>query len=283
MSKVAIVTDSISCLPAELLKEYAIRVVPVGLVIDRKVYRDTELSNEKFWELFYTTQQPITTNAGNPADFEATFAELAKVTDGIVCILVSKALSATYSMAVQAGAALMQKMPNLKIEVVDSKSTTGAQGFIVLEAAKAARVGQSITSVVKVAEEMVSKVKFVSALSTLKYLIRCGRAPKSAFIGDWLQVKPILGMLNCTGLVENLGRERGMPKAIEKMLETASAHIDPAKPLHLFVHYSDDKAIGQKILDTMTTRYNCVEIYLTPYTAVMTSQTGPVVAVAFYQ
>ena len=283
MSKVAIVTDSISCLPPELVKEYDIRIVPVGLVIDRKVYKDTELSNEKFWELFYATKENITTNAGNPADFENTFAELAKNTDSIICIPVSKALSATYSMAVKAGENLKEKFPKLKVAAVDSKSSTGAQGFIVLEAAKAAKAGKNLDEVVKVAEDMVARVKFLSAMSTLKYLRKCGRAPKSAFIGDWLKVKPIIGMVNCSGLVENLGRERGMDKAIDKMIEMTKEHIDNSKPLHLMVHYTDDKATAQKIKDTMMARYNCSEAYFTPYSPVMTSQTGPIVAVAFYQ
>jgi DegV family protein with EDD domain len=283
MSKVAVVTDSISCLPPEILKEYDIKVVPVGLVIDRKVYRDTELSNEQFWEMFYAAKEPITTVAGNPADFENTFAELAKKYEGIVCIPVSKALSATHSMAVKAGESLMQKMPNIKVAVVDSKTSTGAQGFIVMEAARAAKAGKDLAEVVKVAEEMVTKVKFLSAMSTLKYLRRCGRAPKSAFLGDWLQVKPIIGMVSCTGLVENLGRERGLDKAVDKMIEMAGQYIDASKPLHLFVHYTDDKPMGQKILDTMTERYKCSEVYFAPYTAVMSSQTGPIVCVAFYQ
>jgi DegV family protein with EDD domain len=283
MSKVAIVTDSISCLPPELVKEYAIQIVPVGLVIDRKVYKDTELSNEKFWELFYATKENITTNAGNPADFEKVFGELAKNTDSIICIPVSKALSATHNMAVKAGENLKKQFPNLKVVVVDSKSSTGAQGFIVIEAAKAARAGKSLDEVVKVAEDMVTRVKFLSAMVTLKYLIKCGRAPKSAFIGDWLKVKPIIGMVNSSGLVENLGRERGMDKAIDKMIEMTKTYIDSSKPVHLMVHYTDDKAIAQKIKDTMMAKYNCVETYFTPYSPVMTSQTGPIVAVAFYQ
>lgn len=283
MSKVAIVTDSISCIPPDLVKEYDIHIVPVGLVIDRKVYKDTELSNEKFWELFYATKENVTTNAGNPADFESVFAELAKNSDSIICIPVSKALSATYNMAIKAGEYLKEKFPNLKVAVVDSKTSTGAQGFIVLEAAKAARAGKNLDEVVKIAEDMVTRVKFLSAMTTLKYIIKCGRAPKSAFIGDWLKVKPIVGMVNCSGLVENLGRERGMDKAIEKMIDMTKEYIDSSKPLHLMVHYSDDKVVAQKIKDTMMARYNCCEVHFTPYSPVMSSQTGPIVAVAFYQ
>jgi DegV family protein with EDD domain len=283
MSKIAIVTDSISCLPPEIVKQYDIRIVPIGLVIDRQVFRDTDLTNDQFWEKFYKVKEPITTNAGNPADFEAVFNELSATASNIICIPVSKALSATYNMAVKAAENLKSQNPALQVAVVDSKSSTGAQGFIVIEAARAASAGRSFSEVVKVAEDMVARVKFVSAMTTLKYIIRCGRAPKSAFIGDWLKVKPIVGMLNGSGLVENLGRERGMDKAIRKMLDLAAENIDPAQPLHLFVHYSDDKALSQKILDTLTARYQCAEVYFTPYSAVMNSQTGPIVAVAFYQ
>lgn len=40
MSRVAIVTDSVACLPKELVKKYGIRVVPVHVIIDGKSYRD---------------------------------------------------------------------------------------------------------------------------------------------------------------------------------------------------------------------------------------------------
>ena len=151
-----------------------------------------------------------------------------------------------------------------------------------MEAARAAAAGKSLSEVVATAQDMVSRVKFLCAMQTLKYVVRSGRAPRSALIGDWLKVKPILGMVSGTGLVENLGRARGMDKAIARMVDMVKDYADTSKPLHLMVHYSDDKTLGEKIKETMLSRYNCREVYFTPYTPVMTSQTGPVVAVAFY-
>jgi DegV family protein with EDD domain len=283
MSKVAVVTDTIGCIPEKLVKEYDISLVPVGLVIDRKVFLDNEISNEKFWELFGRTRDPITTNAVNPADFEGVFTRLSKKTDSICCILVSGKLSATHHAAVLTKETLQQIIPSLKIEVIDSTTAAGAEGYIVLEAAKSASLGQDLASVAKVVQNMIPRVKFVTAMQTLKYLIKSGRAPKSAIIGNWLQVKPIIGMVNGTGLVDNLGRTRGMEKAIDKMIEMAIGYIDPNKPVHLMVHYTDDKALGEKIKEKIVSQLNPVEVYLTPYTPVMASQTGPVVAIAFYQ
>ncbi len=282
MSKVAVVTDTISCLPPEKIDEYGINIIPVGLVIDRKVYMDTQLSNEEFWKLFYATKDPVTTNAANPTDFEALFTRLSAQYDGICVIVVSKALSATFNMAVKAREAMQLKVPGLKIEIVDSKSATGAQGYIVLAAAQAAQAGKSLAEVAQAANDMVPRVKFLTVMQTLKYLIRSGRAPKAAMIGSWLGVKPLIGMTDGSGTVESVGRARGDDKAIEKIIDMVKDYADTSKPLHIFAHYTDDKATGEKILAAMKARYNCVEAYLTPYTPVMASQTGRVVAVAFY-
>ena len=281
-SKVGIVTDSISCVPAKLIKEYNIRVVPVGVVIDGKSYKDSDLTNEEFWRLFYAAKELPTTNAASPGDFATAFAELAKVTDEIVCIVVSKVLSATHEAAVQAAEIVKSEHPNLNIEIIDSKTATGAEGFIVLEAARAAQAGKSLAEIIQVAQDMIPKVKFFVGMNTLKYLIKLGRAPKAAMIGDILQVKPIIGMVSGTGLVENISRARGKRKAMEKMADMIKDYIDTEKPVHLMVQYTDGIAAGEELMNMVTSKIKCEEVYLTPYTPVMASATGPVVAIAFY-
>ncbi len=282
MAKVGIVTDSTSCIPAELVHKYDIRIVPVALVIDGKCYLDTELTNQEFWKLFYAAKQPVTTQAASPTDFATTFKELAKSTDSIVCIVVSKALSATYEAAVHGSKLAREEYPNLNIEIVDSKTSTGALGFIVLEAARAAHAGKSLAEVVQAARDMIPRVKFTVGMDTLKYLIRSGRAPKTAVLGNMLRVKPIIGMVSGTGLVENLGRVRGRQKLLKKLADMIAEYIDVNQPVHLMVHYTDGVAPAEELKRMVTSRLNCEEVYLTPYTPVMASQTGPVVAVAFY-
>ena len=282
MSRVGIVTDTMSCLPPELVKEYDIRIVPVGLVIGGQHYKDTELTNEEFWQLFYAANGASTTTAASPGDFASTFEELSKSTDSIICIVVSKALSATFEAATQGKETVMEKEPGVNIEIVDSKSATGALGFIVLEAARAAKAGKSLEEVVQTANDMIPRVKFITAMDTLKYLIRTGRAPKTAVIGDLLGVKPIIGMVSNTGLVENLGRARGKQKAMAKLAELAREHVEPGKKVHAMFHYTDGIAAGETLRDIITSQIDCDEVYLTPYTPVMASATGPVVAFAFY-
>ncbi len=282
MAKVGIVTDTTSCLPPELVKEYGIRIVPVGLVIGGKHYKDTELTNEQFWQLFYAANGSSTTAAPSLGDFTSIYEELSQSCDGIVCILVSKALSATFEVATQGKELIKEKNPKLNIEIIDSKTSTGALGFIVLEAARAAKAGKNLDEVVQVANDMIPRVKFVTAMETLKYLIKIGRAPKTAVLGDVFGVKPLIGMVSNTGLVENLGRARGKKKAMSKIVELAKEHIELGKPVHAMFHYTDSIAAGEALREMVTSQIDCDEVYFTPYTPVMASATGPVVAFAFY-
>ncbi len=142
MSRVGIVTDSTSCLPPDMVKEYDIRIVPATRMIDGKAYSDpVGLTSDVFWHLFKGAKEMPTTGAISAGAFAATFLELSKSVDSILCIFVSKALSAINESAVQASEMVKSRDSNTSIEIIDSKTSTGAMGFLVMEAARAAQAG----------------------------------------------------------------------------------------------------------------------------------------------
>jgi DegV family protein with EDD domain len=282
MAKVGIVTDSISCLTLEKVKEYGIRLVPETFTINGKSYRDlVDMTPDNFWKVFPEIKD-FNTGAPPLAEFTSIFEELSHLTDSIACVFVSRALSATCEVAGQARELFLKEHPNIKIEIIDSRTAAGAQGFITLEMARAAEADKSLAEVVQVANEMIPRVRFVCALETMKLLIKIGRAPKTAYMGELFQVKPIIGMVNNTGLVENLGRARGMEKTMLKLVELMEPYIERDQPAHVNVHYSNSVADGEQLQKLVTSRFNCTELYFTPYSPVMCGAVGPVVAVAFY-
>jgi DegV family protein with EDD domain len=283
VSKVGIVTDSSSCLPAELIREYGIRFAPVHLIIEGKDYRDRiDITPPEFWAMFDNLKTMPTTSAVSPGDFVSVFSELAKTNDSLVCIVVSKILSATYNAAEQAKEIVQSEYPGLNIEIVDSKNSIGAMGFIVLEAARAAQAGKSLDEVVKVAQDMVPKVKYVAALDTLKYLIHIGRAPKTAIIGEWLGVKPLIGIVKDTGLVDSLGRERGKQKSLRKLVDLVKNYTDTSQPMHVMIIYSNRIEEGEQLKEMVVTQYNCAEVYMAEFSPVAAAALGPVVGICFY-
>jgi DegV family protein with EDD domain len=222
------------------------------------------------------------TAAPSMEEYFKVYEEAAEKSGDIVVILVSAALSATHEAAVQARDLFLKDHSGVNIQVLDSRNASGAEGFMTLEMAKAARAGNSLADVVKVAEDMMPKVRWYCAMETLKYLIKIGRAPKTAYMGELFQVKPIIGMVSNTGLVENMGRARGMNKAMEKMVEMMGQYLDPAKPAHINIHYTNSIDNGQYLKRLVVERFETEELYVTPYSPVMCGTTGPCIAVSFY-
>ena len=121
------------------------------------------------------------------------------------------------------------------------------------------------------------------AIEGLKRLIKIGRAPKTAYIGELFQVKPIIGMVNNTGVVENLGKGRGTEKTMQKMVYMMDTYVDRDKPLNITIHYTTSIEEGEKLKKMVTDKYKVAESYFTPYSPVICLDIGPAVSVAFYQ
>jgi len=283
MPKIGILTDSTHCLPSEFIRRYGIKVIPMGLVINNKAYYEQiEITPSEFWEKFKTLKSQPTTFAPNPKEFEKLFAEMALSFDNIICILVSKILTATQNAAISAKKDFLEKHPGVRIQIIDSKCAAGALGFLVLEAARAVERGNSFEEVINLVQNMLLKVTYLTALETMKYLIKGGRAPKIAAIGNLLGVRPIITNNKETGEVLTIGRGQGKKNTMTKLVSMVGDFVEPNKPLHMIVHYTNNLQDGEKLREMVKARYDCEELYMTPYSPVMAVHVGPVISLAFY-
>jgi DegV family protein with EDD domain len=285
MFKVGVVTDTTSCLPPDLVREFDIRLVPAGYKLDGRGYKDGDLTNEEFWIKFQSLSTMPSSNAVGPSDYLRQFEDLARVTDSIVCIVVSRALSASFAAAETAREAVSGKHPELKINIIDSKSSCGAMGFIALETARAAAAGNSPEDVSHVTLDMISRVKYFSAMHSMKYMVKSGRAPQLAMplpADTLIQTKTIIGETNGSGKMEFFGRVRGTQKTMQQMVDLTAKFLAPGKPSHFMLHYSDRKEEAEAMKKLVEARFPVSELYLTPYVGSMSVNVGPQFAIAFY-
>jgi len=282
MTKVGIITDSVACLPTEKIKEYGIGIVPYMLNINGKSYLDQiEITPDEFWKMFKDIKQ-LTTGAPAQGIFINAYREMSQKTNEIVCTFVSKALSAMQESAAQAREIFREENPRVKIEIVDSRTAAGAEGFVALAMARAAASGKNLPEVVQTGLNTAPRSKFLFGVETLKYLIRGGRAPKIAYVGEIIGIKPIVGIVDSTGLVASIGRARGMHACMHKLMELVSKYANGGKQLHVNIHYSNDIEKGHELLKLITAKYECCEAFFTPFTPVMCGHTGPSISVCFY-
>ncbi|MCK5434121.1 MAG: DegV family EDD domain-containing protein, partial [Dehalococcoidales bacterium] len=116
---VKIVTDSSADLPAQLVQELGITIVPLYVRFGEKVYRDrVDISEDEFYQrLLHDPIHPSTIQP-TPQDFANVYQKLSSEADGIVSIHLPAKLSGTCNAALQ-GKEMIEK--GCPIEVVDSQ------------------------------------------------------------------------------------------------------------------------------------------------------------------
>ena len=218
MSKIAIVTDSDASLPQDVATKWGIVQVPVNVHFGEETFRTgVDIDEAALFERIDREGALPTTSAPAPGVFMQTFQDVLDGTaDSIVCFCVSSEVSAIYSAACTA----RDSMPRKDISVVDTRTLSMSQGFMVLAAAEAAAGGASKEDVIAHAQDVGARSHLFAALATLKYLAMSGRVGHvTAGIANVLNVKPILTI--CDGKLDLLERVRTQGKAFERVIELA--------------------------------------------------------------
>lgn len=212
---VSIVTDSSADLPAQIIKELDITVVPLYVRFGEQVYRDrVDITEDEFYQrLTRDTVHPSTIQP-SPQDFTEAYQKVIKGTNGIVSIHLSSKLSGTCNSALQA----KEKVTECPIEVIDSGLLSIGLGLVVLGAARMAKTGAKFSEVVKYVNGSLPVTHLLGLLDTLKYLLLGGRIGKAkALLGALLNVKPVLTLKD--GEVMPAGQVRSRSKGIERLFE----------------------------------------------------------------
>jgi len=222
MPPVAVVTDSTSYLPRELVAAHDLR--EVSLYVRDGVGQRRELDIDDlagFYEDLRTAAQLPTTSQPSIGDFAAVYEPL--VADGrdIVSVHISGGISGTVEGARQAAEEVAHAHPDRTIEVVDSTVGAGALGLVALAAAGRAKDGGDVATVAAAARAAIEAMRFWFAVDTLEYLRRGGRiGAAQAWLGGALKIKPILTL---TGQITPIERVRTSRRAFDRLVDFMGA------------------------------------------------------------
>ncbi len=282
MQKVAIVTDSIACLTPEMVRQYRLRIVPINIHFEDEIYRNgVDISSAGAYELLGKAPQQFASSPASAGEYLEAYRELSSQFESILCITLSSKLSTLHNMAEVARKQAKEELPQTTIELVDSQTAAGAEGLIVLAAARAAAEGANLGEVIRVAEEVRGKTSLIGILETIRHVYRTGRIPKVASqVGSILSLKPLVtiseGVVHFAGLART--KQHGVNRIVDIMRQKVSN-----RPVRASIMHADVPEEAERLKERISSEFNCVELWLTYFSPIMGYATGRgTLVTAFY-
>lgn len=250
---IKIVTDSTSYLPEDLCSTYDISVVSLNVILDGVSIREQELSNDYFYNQMAQANQIPTSSQPIPSEMLSVFENIIKEGHSILGIFLSSEMSGTYASSHLVCDLLLEKYPGATIKLFDSLTNCMQMGFIALEAAKAAKAGQTMEQVLKRAEYVRNHSRFVFTPEVLTYLQKGGRiGGAGALLGTFLQIKPIL-TVSSDGKTDVFTKVRTKKKAVAKLIEILLNDIKSPDHLEgIIIHHINCESEGQILAQTLS-------------------------------
>lgn len=246
-NKIAILTDSCSDVPGNLLERFHIYQISLSINYKDKSYRDRiDITPEEVYENL-ENEIPHTSlpSVGEIQDM------LEKIkADGynqIIIPTISSGLSGTYKTIQM----VCDERKEIKTAVIDTKNIALGSGFFAIYAAQLIEKGMGFDEIVKKLESKIESSHIYYSLKTLQYLVKGGRIGRvEGMFGSLLQIKPIISC-DKDGIYYTVAKVRGRKQSINEIMEIIQEKIKDKKNYYLTICHGYAQEEADKIMERM--------------------------------
>ena len=216
-----IITDGSCDLSTERAQELDVSVVPFYVSTDGINHQKeiVELGIRDFYQFMIDNPKVFPkTSMPSIQDYLDVFGPLAKDGIDIICICITTKFSGSYNSAMNAKNMLLDKYPNMKIEIIDATVNTVLQGMLVEAAVVKKNNGASFEETIKYVNMIKETGRIFFTIGGMDYLVHGGRVGKlSGIAAGALGIKPLILLKD--GEIFSNGLTRGRKKSIQKIIE----------------------------------------------------------------
>lgn len=276
MSKVAVMTDSVACIPKELAEKHQIEVVPAAnIMFDGQTYIDgVTISAAEAYQLLRKDPDRFVTSAITPGQLMEVYRQLSARSQEILFITLASVLSAVFKTANLAADVFKSESSQTTIRVLDSRAVAGTQGLVVLAVAKAVAQGFGLDRVASLVQQVRQKTGGVMMLDTLRYVYRTGRMSKlGARLVSLLNIKPI-NRLSEEGKIVFVDRVRKREDGFKRLLVLIRGEAG-TDSLHFMITHADAPEMAERFSELLKQNFNCLSMSISDFSPVMGYGSGP--------
>jgi DegV family protein with EDD domain len=274
LRKIQIITDSSADIPAELVQQLGIRIVPLKVHFGSETYLDgVTIKSEEFYVKLAQSAAFPTTSQPSPVEFLDMYKELAdQPGTQLISVHLSSALSGTYQSAMLAKSLLEDKAD---ITIIDSKTASYGIGMLVVAAAQAANAGSSKEECLALIQRLRDKLSIYFLVDTFEYLQKGGRIGKaSAFLGSLLNIKPIL-TVDVGGEVTSVDKVRGQKKAMQRIVELLKADHADGTQIQVVIGHTNAQHTAEELIVLIKENFQVTTITFTNIGPAVGAHVGP--------
>ncbi|WP_251519128.1 MULTISPECIES: fatty acid kinase binding subunit FakB1 [Staphylococcus] len=266
--KIAVLTDSTSYLPQNLIDKYDIRIAPLSVTFDNgdNYTENGAISSSEFYERMKTSKSIPTTSQPAIGEFIEHYEYFRDqgYTD-VIGIFLSSGISGCYQTATQAA----DIVEGINIHTFDSELAAMIEGGYVLRALEMIEEGYEPQAIINELQSMREVSGAILMVDDLKNLQKSGRiSGAQAWIGTMLKMKPVLKFQD--GLIVPEEKVRTKKRALKTIIEKVTERVKDYEEVTLYIVEGDITEDSDWLYNELQQNY--------PQYRVHRSKLGPVVA-----
>jgi len=276
---IRILADSTCDLSEELVKKYAVTIVPLNIIMGDKSYSDGEdITAEEIFKWADENKTTPRTAAITIERAKAVLEPLIEAKDEIIFFCISEKMSSTADVITMVGDGYEG------LYVIDSMNLSTGIGLQVIKAATLASEGKSAKEIVDTINGLRDKVRASFVIDTLTYLSRGGRCSSvTALIANTLKLHPVIEVKDgAMGVAKKIrGRIERVIMTYVHELEDDMRHADKSRVF--ITHSCGDDPIVAEVRAYLESLNLFDEVLETHAGGVISSHCGPkTLGVLFY-
>lgn len=270
---IKVVMDSGGDLPARLLKMLDVSVVPINIHFRDKVFRDRiDIDSSEFYRRVEEERALPKTAQPSPYQFAEAYRKVAQDTGAtdIISVNVTSQLSGTHASSLLAA---QEVADEVRVHPFDSRSGSGGQGLMVLEAARMAAENFSVDKIMERLESMRDNMSIYLVLDNLKFAQMSGRVGAvAATLSSLLRIKPVLSVQD--GMLEMAERVRTSRRAIDSMVTMVKEKVGD-RLANVVVIHAEAPEVAQALLERVQSEFRIKEIFVEKLSLALAVHLGP--------
>ncbi len=270
-----IITDSASDLPQWIIDKYDTLVIPTPVVVNGVDHRDRQdIFPREFYDILRGGAD-VKTYHINAAMFYDAFEPYAKAGDEVLYICFSTGIAGTFGAANLAKSDLLEKYPDFRITIIDSKCASMGFGLTVYKLLRMQANGAPKELIIEAAEYFCGHTEHSITVETLEYLLKGGRISKtSATVGGLLGIKPII-IVDQKGSLVSAEKVRGRKASIDRIIARTGEVGSSLDRQILAVVHGDCPEVAEEIKQRLIDTYHCKEVVIGEIGCAIGAHTGP--------